>query len=107
MDLLEKAGYEYNNDDALWTLANMYFVSAMPMLTLVSMRMLCESLTAMHVLTPSFPVYKIAWTIQDQTRFGAGFRHVCSTGGSVRKRDSAADGWIYVLDWTWQCRGEG
>ncbi|KAK5799663.1 hypothetical protein F5H01DRAFT_356623 [Linnemannia elongata] len=25
MDLLEKAGYEYNNDDALWTLANMYF----------------------------------------------------------------------------------
>ncbi|KAF9135672.1 ERAD-associated protein, partial [Mortierella sp. 14UC] len=25
MDLLEKAGYEYENDDALWTLANMYF----------------------------------------------------------------------------------
>jgi hypothetical protein len=27
MNLLEKAGYEYENDDALWTLANMYFVS--------------------------------------------------------------------------------
>ncbi|KAK3845328.1 MAG: hypothetical protein J3R72DRAFT_436501 [Linnemannia gamsii] len=25
MDLLEKAGYEYENDDALWTLANMLF----------------------------------------------------------------------------------
>ncbi|KAF9091421.1 ERAD-associated protein [Mortierella sp. AD031] len=25
MNLLEKAGYEYENDDALWTLANMYF----------------------------------------------------------------------------------
>jgi hypothetical protein len=33
MDLLEKAGYEYSNDDALWTLANMYFVSREAMLS--------------------------------------------------------------------------
>ena len=27
IDLLEMAGYQYDNDDALWTLANIYFVS--------------------------------------------------------------------------------
>lgn len=27
MDLLRKAGDDYGNDDALWTLANIYFVS--------------------------------------------------------------------------------